>query len=86
MGVGGEGEARVIVPKHTGDRLYVHAALEGQGGEGVPEVVEPDGFQSGILEDFLVELRYRVRVVYPTCFGRGEQVEGVRVLGVFLDE
>ena len=36
VGVGSEGEACVIVAKHTGNRLDVHTVLEGQGGEGVP--------------------------------------------------
>ena len=36
MGVGAEGEARVVVAQHTGDRLDVHAILQGEGGEGMP--------------------------------------------------
>ena len=36
MGVGAEREARVVVAQHTGDRLDIHAILEGQCGEGVP--------------------------------------------------
>ena len=36
VGVGAEREPCVIVPQHTGDRLDVHAILQGQGGEGVP--------------------------------------------------
>ena len=36
VGVGAEGEACVIVPQHTGDRLDVHSVLKGQRGESVP--------------------------------------------------
>ena len=36
VGVGTEGETCVIVAQHTGNRLDIHAVLEGQGGEGVP--------------------------------------------------
>ena len=40
VGVGAEGEARVIVSQRAGQCLDVHAVLEGQRGEGVPEVME----------------------------------------------
>ena len=36
VGVGAESEARVVVSQRTGQRLDVHAVLEGQRGEGVP--------------------------------------------------
>ena len=36
VGVGAQGEARVVVPQHTGNRLDIHAVLQRQGGEGVP--------------------------------------------------
>ena len=36
VGVGAEGEASVVVSQRTGQRLDVHAVLEGQRGEGVP--------------------------------------------------
>ena len=36
VGVGIQGEARGVVAQHTGYSLYVHAVLQGQGGEGVP--------------------------------------------------
>ena len=36
VGVGAEGEARVVVPKHTADRFHIYAVLEGQGCESVP--------------------------------------------------
>ena len=36
VGIGAEGEARVVVPKHTADRFHIYAVLEGQGCESVP--------------------------------------------------
>ena len=38
VGIGAEGEARVVVPKHTADRFHIYAVLEGQGCESVTEV------------------------------------------------
>ena len=40
VGVGAEGKARVVVAQRAGQCLDVHAVLEGQRGEGVPEVME----------------------------------------------
>ena len=42
MGVGVEREAGGEMAEHTADRLDVHAILEGDGCEGVAEVVESD--------------------------------------------
>ena len=36
VGVGAQGEARIVMTQHTGNGLDVHAILQGQGGEGVP--------------------------------------------------
>lgn len=40
VGVGIQGEAGGVVTQHTADSLNVYSVLEGQGGEGVTEVVE----------------------------------------------
>ena len=64
VGVGAEGEARIVVAQHTGDRLDIHPVLEGQRGECVYDVVETDVFQSGVLENLLVELYHGVGVVH----------------------
>ena len=49
VGVGAEGKARVVVSQRTGQRLDVHAVLEGQRGEGVSEVVEAYVFRTDCL-------------------------------------
>ena len=50
VGVGAEGEARVVVTQRPGQRLDIHAVLERQCREGVTQIVETDmlgsnGFQ-----------------------------------------
>ena len=54
VGVGAKGESCIVVAQHGRDRLDVYAVLEGQGGEGVPEIVEPEMLQSSVLQDALV--------------------------------
>ena len=58
VGIGAEGEPGIVVPQHGGHRLYVYAVLEGCGGEGVPEIMEAEMLQPGILQDFLMEVHH----------------------------
>ena len=64
VGVGAQGKPGVKVPQHGGHRFHVHAVLESRGGEGVPEIVEPEMPQSGVLQDLLVEVHHAVRVIH----------------------
>lgn len=84
MGVGAEGKARVIVAQRAGQRLDVHAVLEGQRGEGVSEVVKPDVFRADGLQDLLMGVAEGVRVEHGAGLGRHEQVGTVWVLAVLL--
>ena len=86
VGVGAERETCVIVPQHTGDRLDVHAILQGQGGKGVSQIVEADVFQSSILEDFLVEFYHGIGIVHLSRGGGREHIRVFRVLLVLLDQ
>ena len=86
VGIGTQGEPRVVVAQHTGHSLDVHAILQGQGGEGMPEIVEADVLQSGVPEDLLVELYHRVGVVHLSGGGRGEHIRVFRVLLVLLNQ
>ena len=36
VGIGVQSEPGAVMAQHTGERLYIHAAGEGHGGEGVP--------------------------------------------------
>ena len=55
MGVGIQREGGVGVAQDTGQGFGVHAAGQGVGGKGVPQVVEADGFQSQRFHDLSVD-------------------------------
>ena len=61
MGVGIEGESCGIVSEHTRHRLDIHAILECDGGECVPEVVKSDFWQSRSFENSLKHMVHAVR-------------------------
>lgn len=63
VGVRPQREPGVIMPQHDRDRFDVHTVLEGQGGEGVAEIVEPEVLQPGVFQDALVQRGHRVRYV-----------------------
>ena len=84
MGVGGKGESGTAVTQHAGHGFYIDAVLQGEGSEGVSEIMEADVFQPSILEDLLMELHHRIGVVHPSGHRRGEQVGIVGMLVVFL--
>ena len=42
VGVGAEGEARIVVSQHTGDRFHIYTVLEGQSRECVPVCYNKD--------------------------------------------
>ena len=83
VGVGAEGEPCVVVAQNGGDSLDIDAVLEGQGGEGMPEVMESEMLQSGVFQDALVEGSHRVRMVHASGAGGGKEPGVARVLGVF---
>ena len=84
VGVGAEGEARVVVPEHTADGFDVHPVLECQGRERMTQVVKPDMLQPRVLEDPLVECYHRVGVIHFSCSAGWEHPRIVGVFGVFL--
>ena len=71
VGVGGESEACAAVSQHAGHGFYIDSVLQGKGRECVPQIVEADMFQSGILKDLLMELYHRIGVVHSTGHRRG---------------
>ena len=72
VSVGAEGKAHVVVSQCAGQRLDVHAVLEGQRGEGVSEVVKPDVFRADGLQDLLMGVAEGVRVEHGAGLGRHE--------------
>ena len=84
VGIGAEGEACIVVPQCTGQRLDVHAVLEGQRGEGVSEVVEAYVLRADSLQYLFVGVTEGVRVKHGAGFRRYEQVRAVGMLAVFL--
>ena len=85
VGVGAERESRVEVTEHTRYRFYVHAILECQRCECVSQVVKSQVFQPGVLQDFLVNVHDRIRVVHFTGFRGWEHPRVTGVLLVFCD-
>ena len=86
VSVGAEGEACIVVTQHAADGFHVYAVLEGYCGEGVPEAMERNVIQIGILENLLMELCYGVRMVHFSGGWRREHVLVIGVLIVFLDQ
>ena len=72
VGVGAEGKARVVVAQRTGQRLDVHALLEGQRGEGVSEVMEAYELRADSLQYLFVGVTEGVRVKHGAGFRRYE--------------
>ena len=54
VGVGSQGEARVVVSQHAADGFDVYSVLKRQGCEGVSEIVKANVWQSRVLQYFLV--------------------------------
>ena len=81
VGVGAECEACIKVTEHAGHRFYVYAVLQRQGRECVSEVMKSQVFQPCVLQDFLVDVDYRIRMVHLARF-RGW--EHPWVAGMFL--
>ena len=61
MGIGVQGEACGEVTQHTGHRLDIHSILQGDGGEGVSEVVEPDLWDTRPLQYTLQHIGHIIR-------------------------
>ena len=56
VGVGAKGKPCVKVTEHTRYRFYVHAILECQRCECVSQVMKSQVFQSGVFQNFLVDV------------------------------
>lgn len=87
MSIGVQGKPRRVVAQDAGDRLGVHAVLDGQGGIGVAEIMEADILcDARFLAQGLVKPSHAVGAVHLPGDRGGEhdRVEGV--LAVLLDQ
>ena len=80
MGVGVQGKASGEVAQHAGHGLDVHTVLQGDGCEGVTEVMEPDFWDPGSSQYSLKHIVDAVRRDGATIGGR----ENVLVIGFRL--
>ena len=67
MGVGVQGEPGAVVAQHPGDRFHIHPILEGQGSEGVSQIMEPDSRQSRPFQHPVEHVEHAVRGHGAVC-------------------
>lgn len=79
VGVGVQGEAGGVVTQHAGDGFDVYTVLQGQGGEGVMQVVEAKLRQPCALQYPVEHVAHTVRGDRPAG-GRGEHILAALVL------
>ena len=85
VGVGAKGKPCVKVSEHTRYGFHIHAILQCQRCECVSQVMKSQVFQSGVFQNFLVDVDHRVRVIHPACLGRWEHPRIAGMLFVFCD-
>ena len=81
MGVGAEGEACTVMPQGAGQRLHVHAVLQGYGREGMSEVMEANVFGADSLQNLIVRVPERIWIEHGSRLGRREHI---RIAGMLL--
>ena len=86
VGIGVQGEASRVVAQRTGQRFHIHAAFQGQRGEGMSEIVKPDMFRADGLQNFVMRPAESVRVIHGSGLGRWEHIWVARVLFVLGDQ
>ena len=86
VGVGSQRESCVEMTEHTGYRFHVYAVLERQCRECVSQVMKSQVFQSGVFQNFLVDVDHRIRVVHFACFWGWEHPWAAGMLLVFCDQ
>ena len=87
VGVGVQGEACRIVSQDTGDCLYIYAVLDGQGGEGMPEIMKADIFSDPrFLQQGLMKTTYAVGAIQPASDRRGKHDRVVGMSFVLLEQ
>ena len=74
MGVGVQGEASRVVAQRAGQRFHIHAAFQGQRGEGVAEIMKPDMLRADGFQNFIMRPAESVRVIHGSGLGRWEHI------------
>ena len=54
VSIGVQREPSRIVAQRAGQRFHVHAAFQGQRGEGVPEIMKPNVFRTDSFQNFIM--------------------------------
>ena len=54
VGVGVQCETRRVVAQRAGQRFHIHPAFQGQRGEGVSEIMEPNVLRTDGLQNFVM--------------------------------
>ena len=70
VGVGVQREPCRIVTQRAGQRFHVHPALQGQCGEGVSEIMEPNVLRADGFQNFIMRPSKGVRVIHGSGLGR----------------
>ena len=70
MGIGVQGKPCREVAQHPGHGLHIYPVLQGQGGEGVAQVVEPHLGQSCPFQHPVEHMQHTVRGDGPAIGGR----------------
>ena len=83
VGVGVQREPCRVVAQRAGQRFHVYPAFQGQRGEGVSEIMEPNVLRADGFQNFVMGSPEGVRVIHGSGFGRWEQIRIARVLFVF---
>lgn len=84
MGIGTQGEPCAVMPQGAGQGFHVHAILQGQRCESMPEVMEPNVLRTNSLKNFLMGVPEGIRIEHSACLGRREHKRIPRMLLVLF--
>ena len=73
VGVGVQREPCRIVTQRAGQRFHVHPAFQGQCGEGVSEIMEPNVLRADGFQNFIMGSSESVRVIHGPVLGDGNR-------------